>query len=151
MSLYASPVSTVPTASQTASELRLVLGRLVRRLRAEGSFPISQGSVLSRLEREGPKTASRLASAEAVRPQSMAQIVMELESAGMVSRRPDPDDGRQLLIELTERGATELEEDRRRREGWLARAIETELSAAEQKALAAAVPLIGRLSSREDV
>ena len=38
--------------SQTASELRLVLGQLVRRLRAEHRFPISQGTVLGRLDRE---------------------------------------------------------------------------------------------------
>jgi len=127
----------------------MALGRLIRQLRAENSLPISHGSVLARLEREGPKTASRLASAEAVRPQSMAQIVTELEAAGMVSRHPDPDDRRQILIELTERGASELTEDRERREGWLARAIENELTPAEQKTLAAAVPLIARLGSRE--
>jgi len=44
-----------------ASELRLVLGQLVRRLRAEYSFPVAQASVLSRLDREGAQTASALA------------------------------------------------------------------------------------------
>ena len=50
--------------SQTASELRLVLGQLVRRLRAEHRFPISQGTVLGRLDREGPQSVSDLAAKE---------------------------------------------------------------------------------------
>jgi DNA-binding MarR family transcriptional regulator len=133
-------------ASRTASELRIVLGRLVRRLRSENTFPISQGLVLTRLDREGPKTASALAAAEGVRHQSMAQTVADLESAGLVARRPHPVDRRQILIELTESGSRELAHDRGRREGWLARAIETELTPEEQEILAKAVPLIGRLA-----
>ena len=35
---------------QTASELRFVLGQLLRRLRAEHRFPIHHGAVLGRLE-----------------------------------------------------------------------------------------------------
>src|SRR4029077_19810603 len=73
-----------------ASELRLVLGQLIRRLRAEYSFPVAQASVLSRLAREGPQTTSVLAAAEHVRPQSMAQTLAELESSGLIERRPDP-------------------------------------------------------------
>src|ERR1700758_1515441 len=87
-----------------ASELRLVLGQLVRRLRAEYSFPVAQASVLSRLDREGPQTTSALAVAERVRPQSMAQTLAELESDELIARRPDPADGRRILIELTTRG-----------------------------------------------
>src|SRR6476469_4776130 len=87
-----------------ASELRLVLGQLVRRLRAEYSFPVAQASVLSRLDREGAQTASGLAAAERVRPQSMAQTLAELESTGLIERRTDPEDRRRIQIELTEQG-----------------------------------------------
>ena len=87
-----------------AGELRLVLGQLVRRLRAEYSFPVAQATVLSRLDREGPQTASALAAAERVRPQSMAQTLAELEAAGLIERRPDPGDRRSSQIELTEGG-----------------------------------------------
>ena len=51
-------------------------------------------TVLGRLDREGPASISDLAAAERMRPQSMAQTVRDLEAAGLVSRRPDPDDGR---------------------------------------------------------
>jgi len=123
-----------------------VLGQLVRRLRAEYSFPVAQASVLSRLDREGPRTASSLAARERVRPQSMAQTLVELETAGLIERRPDPADGRRIQIELTDRGRERVLEERGKREGWLAAAIAAELSAEEQQTLLAAVPLLRRLS-----
>ncbi len=130
----------------SAVELRVVLGQLVRRLRVEHRFPVAQATVLGRLDREGPLTTSALAARERVRPQSMAATVAELNSAGLVGRRPDPDDGRQVLIELTELGRHVLVEERRRRDGWLADAIAGELTAEEQDALASALPLLRRLS-----
>ena len=128
-----------------ASELRGVLGQLVRRLRAEHRFPLSQGTVLGRLDREGSQSVSDLALAERVRPQSMAQTVADLEGPGLVERRPDPEDGRRALVILTEAGRTELEADRRHREGWLVGAIE-ELSAEEQATLGDATELLRRLA-----
>jgi DNA-binding MarR family transcriptional regulator len=129
-----------------ASELRVVLGHLIRRLRSEHRFSLSQGSVLGRLDREGPQSTSKLATAERVRPQSMGQTVAELETQGLIARRPDPADGRSALLELTEAGRTELHEDRGRREGWLAEAIESSLSAGERETLDKAVHLMSRLA-----
>ncbi|MFL5869049.1 MAG: MarR family winged helix-turn-helix transcriptional regulator [Thermoleophilaceae bacterium] len=139
----------MPTKTDSAlvaSELRAVLGQLVRRLRAEHRFPLSQGAVLGRLDREGPQSVSDLAVAERVRPQSMAQTVGDLEGDGLVARRPDPDDGRRALVELTAEGTEALHADRRRREGWLARAIEEDLSPEEQRLLRDAVPLLRQLA-----
>jgi DNA-binding MarR family transcriptional regulator len=137
----------MPTETEIAplaSDLRVVLGQLVRRLRAEHRFPISQGTVLGRLDREGPRGVSDLAAAERVRPQSMAQTVGDLEDEGMVARRPDPDDGRRALVSLTDTGREALEADRRHREGWLVTAIE-ELSPRERRALGESVSLLRRL------
>jgi DNA-binding MarR family transcriptional regulator len=135
-----------PKVTAAAHELRIVLGQLVRRLRAEYSFPVAQASVLSRLDREGPRTASSLASSERMRPQSMAQTLTELERAGLIERRADPEDRRRIQIELTEQGRTRVLEERGKREGWLAAAIAAELSPDEQQTLLAAVPLLRRLS-----
>jgi len=132
--------------ANAASELRLVLGQLVRRLRAEYLFPLAQASVLSRLDREGPQTTSELAAAERVRPQSMAQTLAELQAAGLIARRPDSGDRRRVQIQLTEQGRELVLEERGKREGWLAAAIAAELSAEEQRTLLAAVPLLQRLS-----
>jgi DNA-binding MarR family transcriptional regulator len=118
----------------------------MRRLRAENPFPLSHGTVLARLERQGPQTTSALAAAESIRPQSMAATIAELESAGYIARRPDPLDRRQILIELTESGLARLNDERVRREGWLAEAISTQLTAEEQQILIQAVPLLDRLA-----
>lgn len=97
-----------PDTALLASDLRVVLGRLVRRLRAEHRFPLSHATVLGWLDREGAQSTSDLAIAERVRPQSMAQIVGDLEADGLIERHPDPGDRRRMLIELTERGREAL-------------------------------------------
>jgi DNA-binding MarR family transcriptional regulator len=132
-------------AARAASDLRIVLGQLIRRLRAENTFPISHATVLSRLEREGPATTSALAAAERVRPQSMAQTVAELEGDGLLERRDDPDDRRRVMLDLTAKGRDVLGQDRRRREGWLTGAI-ADLSEEEQALLIRTVALLRRLS-----
>lgn len=139
----------VPTAVDSgllASELRVVLGQLMRRLRAEHGFSLSQGAVLGRLDREGAQSTVQLASAERVRPQSMGQTLSELENQGLISRRPDETDGRRTLLELTEQGRKVLADDRRRREGWLAEAIADGFSADERELLNRAVALLARLT-----
>ncbi|HEY4778090.1 MAG TPA: MarR family transcriptional regulator [Solirubrobacterales bacterium] len=141
-------MATRTEAAPLASDLRVVLGQLIRRLRGEHRFSLSQGSVLGRLDREGPQSVSDLATAERVRPQSMAQTVGDLEGDGLVERHPDPGDGRRALVSLTEAGLTELREDRLRREGWLVKAIE-ELPAEDQATVERAIVLLRQLADAE--
>ena len=55
------PVESAPIAH----EFRETLGRVIRRLRAEGGQPpVGQMAVLGRLDREGPASTSDLAAAE---------------------------------------------------------------------------------------
>jgi DNA-binding MarR family transcriptional regulator len=129
-----------------ASELRAVLGQLVRRLRQQHGFPLSHGAVLGRLDREGGQSVSDLAAAERVRPQSMAQTVGDLEGDGLVERRPDPYDRRRALVELTAHGREVLAQDRRRRVGWLAGAIADDFTPREQEQLGGAIELLRRLA-----
>jgi DNA-binding MarR family transcriptional regulator len=124
----------------------MVLGHLIRRLRAERRFSLSQAAVLGRLDREGTKSIGDLAIAERVRPQSMTQTISDLEADGLIERHADPSDGRRSLVELTEQGRETLEADRRQREGWLARAIAEDLSQEEQRVLVQALDLLRRLS-----
>jgi len=140
------PVKQSVDVQPLAGELRVIAGRLMRRLRAEHGFPLSHGSVIGRLDRDGTTSIGALANAERVRPQSMTQTVADLEADGLVERRPDPGDGRRTLIDLTEAGRTRLAEDRAKREGWLARAIERELSEGERRLLERALPLLERLA-----
>jgi DNA-binding MarR family transcriptional regulator len=137
------PTQTDPAI--VASDLRVALGQLMRRLRAEHRFPLSHGAVLGRLDREGRRSVSDLAHAERVRPQSMAQTVSELEADDLVERRPDPGDRRRALVSLTQAGREALSAERERREGWLANTIAL-LSAEEQAVLGEAAELLRRLA-----
>jgi len=135
-------------ASALAQDLRAQLGKLKRRLREQsqvGDLTPSQVSVLLRLEKDGPATGSSLARAEAMRPQSMASVVAALESAGLVSGAPDPSDGRQTLLSLTDTCRQWAKEGRAARQDWLTRMLQARLSPQEQDQLAASVELLRRL------
>jgi DNA-binding MarR family transcriptional regulator len=134
--------------SPLASDLRVVIGTLIRRLRAErrSGLTLSQLTVLGRLDRGGPAGISDLAAGERVRPQSMAATVAELTEQGLVARAQDPGDGRRVMISMTPAGDDALRADRRRREGWLAEAIERDLTERERRVLAEAVAVLARLA-----
>lgn len=131
-----------------AQDLVAVVGKLKRRLREQahvGDLTPSQASTLLRLERDGPATASSLARAEGMRPQSMGAVVAALEAAGMVSRGPDPNDGRQALLSLTDACREQIRKGRAARQDWLSGAIQARLSPQEQADVATAVALLKRL------
>jgi DNA-binding MarR family transcriptional regulator len=131
-----------------AGDLRVVLGKLIRRLREQasaGDFTPSQSAVLVRLERDGPATVTTLARAEGVRPQSMGATVAVLEDAGLVSGAPDPADGRQTILSLTAACRKRIKDSRAAREDWLFKTIRTRFTTAEQERLAGCVELLQRL------
>jgi len=135
-------------ASTLAQDLRALLGKLKRRLRDQahvGDLTPSQVSVLLRLEKDGPATASSLARAEGMRPQSVAPVIATLESAGLVDGAPDPTDGRQTLFSLTDACRRRAEEKRAARQDWLTRVLQARLSRQEQNEVARAVELLKRL------
>jgi DNA-binding MarR family transcriptional regulator len=141
------PMPAQATTSELAHELRESIGRLLRRLRAEpGELPVGQIAVLSRLDREGPASISDLAAADRMRPQSMAQTVHDLESAGLVARRPDPADRRRSFVELTPLGLQTLNAMRAHREDWLTQVLDRELDAEQRELLRRAVELLGRVA-----
>jgi DNA-binding MarR family transcriptional regulator len=140
--------STRSSAVALARELRGFVSKLKRRLRDQddiGDLTPSQTAVLLRLESEGSATTSGLARAEGIRPQSMGAVVAALEAAGLVIGAPDPADGRQTLLSLTDDCRRWLTEGRAARQDWLTRTIEARLSTSEQDQLAAAMPLLQRL------
>jgi DNA-binding MarR family transcriptional regulator len=137
---------TQATTADLAHDLRETVGRILRRLRAEPGPPIGQLAVLSRLDRDGPASISDLAAADRMRPQSMAQTVRDLEDAGLISRRPDPADGRRQLVELTDAGLETLLATRARREDWLTQALDRELDADQRDLLRRAVALLNRVA-----
>jgi DNA-binding MarR family transcriptional regulator len=135
-------------ASVLAQDLRALLGKIKRRLREQGhvgDLTPSQVSALLRLEKDGPATASSLARAEGMRPQSIVPVIAALENAGLVAGAPDPTDGRQTLLSLTPACRSWVAQGRAARQDWLTRTIQARLSAKEQDRLAEAVELLKRL------
>lgn len=130
-----------------ASSLRNSVMRLSRRLRIERAstdLSLNQLAVLGTLRRHGSLTVGELAAAERVRPPSMTRTVNCLCDLGLVRREPHTSDRRQVVIHLTDEAQRVLEEDRRRRDAWLARQL-TELSADERRLLREVAPLLERL------
>ncbi len=139
-----------PEATEIASELRVSLFRLVRRLRHEhpsGARSFAQMAVLMRLHRHGPATLSELASADGITPQSMARTVGELVDDGMLLREPHPSDGRQILLSLTGKAEQMVRDFQSQRDGWLAVAMLARLSPEEREVLRVASRLLDRLSA----
>ncbi|MEV7414826.1 MarR family transcriptional regulator [Streptomyces sp. NPDC089919] len=133
-------------AAPLAAALRTAMGRLTRRVKHEGRIPLGQVAVLGTLDRDGAMTTSDLAADQGVRPQSMARAVGLLLEQDLITRRAHPTDGRKSLVELSDAGRTALEAERGRRAGWLAQAIEAELTDEERALLARSTALLERLA-----
>ncbi|HEV7655575.1 MAG TPA: MarR family transcriptional regulator [Mycobacteriales bacterium] len=136
-------------AVRVAGDLRVLVGRLRRRLREVadvGDLSPSQVSVLSRLEKGGGASASDLAALERVRPQSMAATLAVLDQHGLIRRDADPGDGRRQLVSLTVAGRERVEGTRAAREEWLARALQDRYTDAERRILVDALALLDRLT-----
>ena len=133
---------------ETASELRVLVAKLRRRLADQaspGDFTPSQAAVLSRLHTDGPATLTTLAKAEAMRPQSMSAIISVLQAGGVVEGSPDPKDGRQTILALTDVARERVEQARVIKNDWLFRSIRAKYTATEQAQLTKSVELLQRL------
>ncbi len=131
-----------------AEGLWTIYRKLKRKLREQGeqsNLKPSQVSVLLRLKKDGPATVSSLARVEGMRPQSMSAIITSLLDAGLVSGSPDPNDGRQTLMALTQKCQKLLSDGRAATQDWLTNIIQKKLSSQEQETLASAIDLLARL------
>jgi DNA-binding MarR family transcriptional regulator len=132
-----------------ASTLRQAMGQLGRRLRAERvSYGLSRSrlSLLNLLALNGPMTASAMAAAERLQPQSLTRMLSRLEVDGLIVRSPDDKDRRQVRIEITHKGVAVLDEDTVRREAWLTKAMAERLTPTERELLRLAAGLMERLA-----
>ena len=134
---------------QIAATLRLSIGLLLRRLRqipTSDELSLSESAALARLDRGGPATAAALARAEQISPQSMGATLAALETRGLIARAPDPDDGRRVILSLTDAGLGVLRDRRNARTERLAEALSSGFSRAELEQLTAVAPLLERLA-----
>lgn len=103
-------------------------------------------SVLHTLTHQGPMRLTALTANEQITQPAVTQLVTRLERDGLVERRPDPEDGRAVLVGVTPAGARVIEnrqQDRVRQFTELAQA----LTADERLAIAAALPALARMAA----
>jgi len=134
---------------EAASVVRRAVMGLGRRLRAErppDSLSATKLALLGHLYRRGPTAGVTLAELERIQPQSLTRVLGDLVEEGLISRRPDPDDGRRQLLEITPEGRAALTGDMQMRDAWLAKAMDSELSDAERELLQTAAKLMERLA-----
>jgi DNA-binding MarR family transcriptional regulator len=140
------PDPAVPDPAAVA-RLRLVIARLHRQLAqasAGQDLTFAQQSALARIEQHGPLRLGELAARERVAAASMTRTVGPLVAAGLVSRLPDPRDGRSSLVELAPPGHRLLATVRQERSELLAGRVAA-LTPGEQAVLQDALPVLERL------
>lgn len=135
--------------SEDAHQIARSVARLNRRLRQElqSERTPTQLSVLGAIHMLGTSTPGAIAAHERVRPPSITRTLTYLVEEGLVVREPHPDDGRQVLISLSDKGDAVLTEERARRDLWLSRRL-AELTVAERTTLKEAAALLERLATR---
>ena len=143
-------VSIAPSAAATElREAMMALARQLRRHRPDNGLTLSQLEVLGDVSRAGTTTPAELAARLQVRVQSLTDSINELESRGLLSRRPDDADRRRQLIELTPDGLELLLRDRAQRDAWLYESMRDHLSELEFNLLMLTAPVLRKLADAE--
>jgi DNA-binding MarR family transcriptional regulator len=138
------------SAAELASLLRpalLRLTRLVRNQRVDISVTLTQLSAMGTLSKSGPMSAGELAACERVQPPSMSKVLANLEERGLVRRAVHPDDRRQVILAITDKGEALLESERRTRDTWLTRRLAA-LTGEQRDLLRRVVPLLDKLAEQ---
>jgi DNA-binding MarR family transcriptional regulator len=137
-------------AGVLAADLERIVG-MFRSLTPVSGLSMTAGATLASLERLGPQRLTVLAVREGVTQPAMTQLISRLEDSGLVRREASPEDGRVVLVVITDEGRATLARRRAGRTERLAGII-TQLSAADQAALIGALPVFHALASipRED-
>jgi len=127
------------------------VGLLLRRIRAAAAsqeLSLTEASVLKRLEQGGAASTAELARAERMKPQSMGETIGALEEMGLVTRKAHPTDGRQFLIQLTEKGVAHRKKVVDAKRSWIAHAV-AQLNEDERETLFKAGEIIRRLAESD--
>lgn len=138
--------------SQLASDLRLAVLRLNRRLRAQRTdsrVSLTHISALSTLHVYGPMTPGALAAKERVQPPSMTRIIAVLEDLSFIGRKPHPTDGRQVIVSVLYPGVEYLQAEINAREAWLDSRL-SDLTEAQRHVLREASDIIEQMVGSEE-
>jgi DNA-binding MarR family transcriptional regulator len=136
---------------QLASDLRIVVTRLVKKLRKESvtgqQLSLTERSSMALLYQHKKLLPSELASMEKITNQSMSQILNYLLKLGYITRTASDTDRRKVIISLTEQGEKTILQMRNEHDMWLARAIRATCTKEEEVLL---IQVIGSLTKLVD-
>jgi DNA-binding MarR family transcriptional regulator len=93
-----------PRVSYVIGRLDRVLRRRIAELVEPHGLTVSQYTALSVMRSRGGLSNAQLARRTLITPQSMNEVIAELEKKKLVRRSPDPAHARSLLTDLTPRG-----------------------------------------------
>ena len=135
------------TEVDAAARLRAVVGKMSRRLNATArgaGLTTSQLSALGVVARSGPLGISELAEIEHTNPTMLSRVVGALVDAGLVRRRPDTDDRRAGVVEVTANGRRTHDRLRAERSRILADGLAA-LDADQRSTIESALPALEAL------
>jgi DNA-binding MarR family transcriptional regulator len=129
-----------------AADVALGLERLLSLIRwlSPPGMSLTSAGTLNTLERSGPCRLTALAAIEGVSQPAMTQLVSRLAEAGLVIRCADPADGRVVQVQISDSGREYVARRRAIRTERLS-SLYSQLSKADQDALAAALPAMNAL------
>jgi DNA-binding MarR family transcriptional regulator len=142
--------TTEPTTPVIASDLRLVVGRLARKVRLSDTSGLtpSQLSALVSIDQIGSARLCDVAAVEGVSAPTATRIVGALEKTGLVARADDSEDRRATRVALTASGRAALRRIRSSRTAFLQQRLER-LGEDDLATLRAALPVLAALSEDE--
>jgi DNA-binding MarR family transcriptional regulator len=138
-----------PNDPQLASDLRMVITRLIKKLRnkstANEKLSLTERSTLWLLDQHKELLPSELAAMEKITTQSMSQILSHLLELGYIRRRVSGTDKRKSIISLSQSGQDILYKVRNERDEWLNKALQETCSPEELGLLRLALLPLTRL------
>src|ERR1700722_8657282 len=132
------------------TQMRMLGRRLRRELPPVRGVSRSAVQVLRVVARGPEPSPTDVAEKVRMTSSNVAAALRELESAGMVRRGRDPEDGRRVRLSITVTGTDAVSCVHAERDTWLGRAVAALLSDDEQVTLLRAGELMERLAEDDD-
>ncbi len=134
---------------QLASDLRMVITRLIKKLRSKSttsaSLSLTERSTITLLDQHKELMPTELAAMEKITTQSMSQILNHLLELGYINRKISDTDKRKAIISLSKAGQNVLYKARNERDEWLNKALAEICSTKEQEILRRAITPLTKL------
>jgi DNA-binding MarR family transcriptional regulator len=132
------------------TQVKLLNRRLRREQSAVEGLSTAALVVLTAAARaDTPQRPGQLATELQMTTPNMAAALRVLEEGGMITRQPDPGDGRKVFVHVTKSGRDIVGRTSASRHAWLREAVEEALTDRERRVLFQAGDLIERIADHE--